>query len=135
MPPEFTNDFLSPAPTMRDPLFLLHLTADLHAATRNAARWPQAWAALCDWFDCPDVFGAVIPPGADDDGWLQRLGHCARTACGPCGHGPTADEGKRRACLATVGHLRQAAISPPPRFLSKSGGTRPSAGTDVAVSR
>ncbi len=37
---------------------LLFLTANLHAASHDPHRWPQAWAELCQWFDCPEVFGS-----------------------------------------------------------------------------
>lgn len=100
---------------MSDTLLLLRLTADVHAASHDATRWPQVWKAICDWFDCPGILGALPPPDNNISHWLERLGHCAeragqcaRSASGYCGKGPNADESKRLACLATVAHLAEA---------------------------
>lgn len=100
---------------MPDPLELLRLTADLHAAAREPERWPQAWRALAGWFDCPQHF---FDPDAADRGpqeWQRFLttrcaeaGQCARTASGACGKGPRVDESKRQACLVAVDHLTHA---------------------------
>ncbi|MER2511251.1 MAG: helix-turn-helix transcriptional regulator [Nitrosomonas ureae] len=96
---------------MRDPLILLRLTADLHACAREPSRLPQAWAALCQWFDCPDVFGAQQRSDAATDAWPERLAavcdtarHCAQTASRPCA--------KRQACLGTLDHLALATRRP-----------------------
>lgn len=103
---------------MPDALLLLQLTADMHAATRDATRWPQVWKTICDWFDCPEIFGSVLPTDRHAGHWPERLGRCvdqagqcARSASGHCVKGPTADEGKRLACLATVAHLTEATLN------------------------
>jgi DNA-binding CsgD family transcriptional regulator len=103
---------------MSDTHLLLQLTADVHSATRDTTRWPQVWNSICDWFDCPEIFGAVLPPDHNISHWPERLGRCAdragqcaRSASCHCGNGPDADEGKRLACLATVAHLTEATLN------------------------
>lgn len=109
---------------------LLSLTANLHAASRDPQRWPQAWAALCQWFDCPEVFGSGELATTDLPTQLTNIAacsaharHCAQSARGRCGLGPCLDENKRRACLALVDHLDHAlttrqALVPRPDALS-----------------
>lgn len=97
---------------------LLSLTADLHAASRDQKRWPQAWAALCQWFDCPEVFGNGELANTDLKNQLKCIAlcstnarNCAKNASGRCGSGLLLDENKRRSCLALVDHLDHA-LSP-----------------------
>lgn len=94
---------------------LLSLTADLHAASRDPKRWLQAWAALCQWFDCPDVFGSGELAHADLQAQLKCIAtcsttarQCAQNASGRCGSGLFLDENKRRSCLALVDHIDHA---------------------------
>lgn len=100
---------------MPDPLLLLRLTANLHAAARDPERWPQAWAALAECFACPPHFVGPEVALLDARGWEGFLAarcaeaeQCARTASGACGQGPLADESKRQACLSAVDHLAHA---------------------------
>ena len=111
-----------------DALQLLTLTAGLHAATRQPSRWPEAWAALCQWADCAEVFGPVgpaglhVPSARDPDAPAadlpppQNLGVrmatvrtaaklCAHAGSGRCGQGIARDNAKRLACMAVVEHL------------------------------
>lgn len=97
---------------MRDMLTLLALTADLHAAARKPQHWPAAWTAVCQWFECPDVFGngdvsAINTVTLLADIAVRSSGArlCAQTAEGRCGQGDLADEIKRRSCCALVEHL------------------------------
>ena len=97
---------------------LLSLTADLHAASRDPKRWPQAWVALCRWFDCPEVFGSGDFANTDLQTQLKSIAvcsnnarNCAKNASGRCGSGLLLDEKKRRSCLALVDHLDHA-LSP-----------------------
>jgi len=97
---------------------LLCLTANLRAASRDPQRWPQAWAALCQWVDCPDVFGSGELATTDLPSQLSAIAacstqarHCAQSASGRCGSGSVLDEDKRRSCLALVDYLDHALTS------------------------
>lgn len=97
---------------MPELLDLLRLSADLHVAANEPARWPRTWAALCEWFDCPGIYGAVALPPVGDSAWPERLaGFCDRaTLCGqsestPCSRRPGAGPFMRAACQATVEHV------------------------------
>ncbi len=94
---------------------LLSLTADLHAASRDPNRWPRAWAALCQWFDCPEVFGSGELAHADLQNQLKGIAacsttarQCAQNASGRCGSGLFLDENKRQSCMALVDHIDHA---------------------------
>ena len=91
---------------------LLSLTADLHAASRDPQRWPQAWAALCQWFDCPDVFGSCEMATTEVSVQLNSIAACSTQArlCAQkvSGRSLCLDENKRRNCLALVDHLDHA---------------------------
>lgn len=91
---------------------LLRLTADLHAATGDPQRWSVAWAALCQWVGCPEIFGDGSEPANDHATLLAGITmrsanarQCARTGGGLCGKGGGADDDKRDACRALVEHL------------------------------
>jgi DNA-binding NarL/FixJ family response regulator len=103
-----------------DAVALLKLTAELHEASRDPARWPQAWADLCEWMDCPTVFRVTHDPvtGSEPrsvEDLKERIvaanraaKRCAGTCSGRCGQPETRDEHKRMTCLGIVEHLRLA---------------------------
>lgn len=91
-------------------LILLRIAADLHLAGRHPARWPQAWQAVCDFFECPAVFGEGLPKNLAPESVLAQINErtaqaraCVEQRRGPCAC--TSDESRFFACRELLPHI------------------------------